>query len=113
MKNTHTLLDLTENDYQEDIIQRYMRWCENIAAKHHISLQSVMANSAIANYYFFQFRELEHEFAMSAELIYKKVGHTIIRNMYVEIMTQLYLSHPSALIEEAKKLRIENPPIWN
>lgn len=113
MNTTHQLLNLDKSVYESDNIERYMRWCENIAKSRGINIQMILANTAIANYYYFQFRELEHEFIMSARLIYGKVSHKIIRNMYNEIMYQLYANYPSALLDEAKKLKIENPPYAN
>ncbi|MGV9003987.1 hypothetical protein [Flavobacterium sp.] len=113
MKSTHQLLNLDKQVYDNDTIERYMRWCENISNIKMVCVQSIMANTAISNYYRYQFLELEHEFKSSAKLIYGKVSDKIIRNMYTEIIVQLYNSYPSALIEEAKKLKIENPPYAN
>lgn len=103
-------LGMTPQAYSEDKIERYMRWCENLSKTRNIYLQSVMANAAISNYYAAQFQEIESGFLTIAKKIERTADHKVLRNLYASMMTDLYLAFPGALLEDAKKLRIINPP---
>lgn len=106
-------LNMTPQEYNEDQIQRYMRWCENLSKTKNIQLQSAMANSAISNYYTAQFREIESGFLTIAKKIERTADYKVLRNLYASMMTDLYLAYPGALLEAAKNLNIENPPYAN
>lgn len=113
MKATHHYLQITPLEFQKDCFERYLRWCENIANKNNIDLQKIIANTAIANYYNAQFKELLHEFKMKACFLDGNVSLKLIRSTFAEVMCQLYVAYPGALIECANNLNIENPPYAN
>lgn len=112
-KPVHQLLNLSKEEYDQDVIQRYMRYCENLAKNHNLPLQSCLANSAINSYYNAQFMELEYSFLSVANRIANSVDYTVLRTIYATSMTQLYAAYPGALIQPARNLKIENPPYAN
>jgi hypothetical protein len=110
---THDLLRLSLAEYQQDCLERYMRWCINLSKKHKVSLQSIMANAKIANYYNAQFKEIESGFITTASLIFNRVSTEAIKDIFEEQMVDLYNAYPSALMEDAATLKIENQIILN
>lgn len=107
-KKIHQHLGLTQQEYEFDCYSQYMRWCQNLAKKQNVAFQSILANNAIANYYQSQFLELQHQFKLFAQ---RNDGHLDYEQMmknYEMIMVDIYTNYPSALVEAAKKLKIEN-----
>jgi len=108
-KQPHQYLGLTTDQYQMDCMSQFMRWCMNWAKKYNMPLQSLLANKSMAIYYSNQFLELEHNFMVVAQKLDGLVDYTIMLKNYDMIMVDIYTNYPSALIEEAKKMKIENP----
>jgi hypothetical protein len=108
-KQTHQYLGLSQEQYEEDCFLQYLRWCQNLAKNQNASLQCLLANSAMSNYYTVQFLELEHSFKIIAQRLDGLVDYEIMSRNYEMIMVDLYTNYPMALIEGAKKLKIENP----
>jgi hypothetical protein len=108
-KQPHQYLGLSQEQYEEDCFWQYWRWCNNLAKNHNASLQSLLANTAMSNYYSVQFLELEHSFKIIAQMLDGLVDYEIMSRNYEMIMVDLYTNYPMALIEAAKKLKIENP----
>lgn len=114
MKNTvtkqpHQYLGLTQEQYENDCLLQYMRWCQNLAKNHKTTLQHLLANTAMCNYYNAQFQELEHSFKVVAQRLDGLVDYEMMHRNYDMIMVDIYTNYPSALIEQAKKIKIENP----
>ena len=108
-KQPYQYLGLTQEQYEMDCIEQYMRWCMNWAKKYNMPFQALLANRAIANYYSSQFLELQHNFIVVASKLDGLVDYTIMLKNYDMIMVDIYTNYPMALIEDAKKLKIENP----
>ncbi|WP_395049436.1 hypothetical protein [Flavobacterium sp.] len=108
-KQPHQYLGLTQDEYDTDCMIQYMRWCQNMAKAHNVPLQSLLANRGMSNYYTAQFLELEHSFKIIAARLDGLVDTEIMNRNYEMIMVELYCNYPSALIEAAKRLKIENP----
>lgn len=107
-KHPHQYLGLTQEQYENDCFLQYMRWCQNLAKNHKVEFQSLLANTAISNYYTVQFLELEHAFKTVAQRLDGLVDHEIMLRNYDMIMVDIYVNYPKALIEAAKKLKIDN-----
>ena len=108
-KQTHQYLGLSEEQYENDCMLQYMRWCQNLAKNQNAPLQSLLANRPMSNYYMAQFLELEHSFKIIAQKLDGLVDYEIMSRNFEMIMVDLYTNYPKPLIEDAKKLRIENP----
>ena len=108
-KQPHEYLGLTLEQYDNDYVSQYIRWCQNLAKSHKVALQCLLANTAIHNYYRVQFLELEHSFKVVAQRLDGIVDHTIMLKNYDMIMVDIYTNYSPSLIKSAKKLKIENP----
>lgn len=108
MKKPNEYLNMTVQDYNDYKIELYMRWCLNISSKTGSSFQKNLANTAISNYFYTQFRENEHTFISAASKIEGVLDYNFMRQMLGTIMSDLFRTYPSALIEAAKNLKIEN-----
>ncbi len=109
LKPTHLYLGLTADEYETKRFEQYQRWCKNLAIAYRVSLQCLLANRAIANYYSDQFLELEHSFIIVAQRLDGVVNQAVLIENYNSIMMQIYKTYPKPLIAAAKKMRIENP----
>lgn len=107
-KQPHQYLGLTQEQYENDCFLQYMRWCQNLAKNHKVEFQSLLANTAMSNYYNVQFQELEHSFKVVAQRLDGLVDYEIMLRNYDMIMVDIYTNYPSALIQSAKKLNIDN-----
>jgi hypothetical protein len=108
-KQPHQYLGLSQDQYEMECMSQYMRWCQNVAKNHNTPLQCLLANRPMSNYYTTQFLELEHSFKVIAQRLDGLVDYTIMLKNYEMIMVDLYTNYPMALIEDARKIRIENP----
>lgn len=108
-KQPNEYLGLTLEQYENDCMSQYMRWCLNLAKKHNTEFQNLLANRSIVNYYNVQFLELEHNFIVIAKKLDGLVDYTIMLKNFDMIMVDIYTNYPMALIEAAKKMKIENP----
>lgn len=110
----HTLLNMTCEQFENDCMERYMRWTIFIAANYNkttgknIKFDCLLSNTALSNYYNVQFWELLHFFKVSGSKMHNHVSREIMRAHYCEVLTELYRNYPSALIEAAVALKIEN-----
>lgn len=107
-KQPHEYLGLTIEQYENDCMSQYMRWCLNLAKTHNTTAQHLLANTAMYNYYRGQFLELEHSFKVIAQRLDGLVDYEIMLRNYDMIMVDIYTNYPKALIEAAKKLKIDN-----
>ena len=107
-KQPHEYLGLTAEQYENDCISQYMRWCLNLSKAHKTEFQSLLANTAMYNYYRGQFLELEHSFKVIARRLDGLVDYTIMLKNYDMIMVDIYANYPIALIQAAKKIKIDN-----
>ena len=111
---THTLLNMTLEEYENDCFERYMRWCELMASaysqrqKKEVKPRCLISNSGMASYYQDQVRELLQFFNISASKMYNTVSYKLSRSHYCEVMAELSNNYPSALIEAAASVNIEN-----
>jgi len=88
--------------YADSNMERYIRWCQNLSNQTGISLQSIVANTAIANYYRTETERLEDVFLTQAKPIHGKVKYNLMRQIYGEIMIDIFKIYPKPLLEEAK-----------
>lgn len=107
-KTIAQILLMDPSAYVETNLERYMRWCQNIANQKGVPLQSILANTAIANYYRTEINRLESEFLREATPIKGLVKFSTMRTMYSEKLVQIFTVYPSPLIEQAKKMKIVN-----
>jgi hypothetical protein len=104
-KKLHTLLEMSQEEYYKLTFEKYMRWCEETSRKTGVSIQVIMANSKINSYYNYHYELLE----MQVELMLKvQVGMSLEQIKVIYNAGTFIQNYPSALIEEAKKLKIEN-----
>lgn len=108
------ILGLTQDEYWQRYIKRYMNWCIGRALKEFDGavnmqdLQKLMANAAINNYYTQQFRELEDQALSVLRPQFLAVTLDSARRIYEGIMIELFNHYPKPLIDAARKLKIVN-----
>lgn len=107
-KTISQILLMDQSTYVETNLERYIRWCQNIAQQKAVPLQTILANTAIANYYRTEFTRLESEFLREATPIKGLVKFSTMRAMYSEKVIQIFTIYPSPLIDAAKKVKIIN-----
>lgn len=108
-----TILNKDEVEFENIQIERYMRWCLNVANKTGVSLQTVMANTSVSKYYNYEFSKLESKFL---DIVHGKtqwLDPTALENMYNLIVVDMFKYYPTPLIEAAKNIKIENQIILN
>jgi hypothetical protein len=110
-KQAYEYMGLSKLQYEMNCMSQYLRWCMNWEKEFKIPLQCLLANRAMSNYYSAQFLELEHSFIIIAQKLDGLVDYEIMSRNFEMIMVDLYTNYPSGLIEDAKKVRIENPPL--
>ncbi len=108
-----TLLNIDEVEFDNIQMERYMRWCENVARIKGVPLQIILANTAVCNYYNAEFHKLEQKFLQIVGGKTKHIESKSLHEFYNVIVVDMYKYYPSALIDEAKKMGIENPPYTN
>ena len=111
MKTTiSTILKKDEVEFEEIQIARYMRWCINLSNKTGLTLQAILANTSISKYYNYEFSKLENRFRSLVHGKNQWLEPKALEDMYNIIVVDIFKIYPLPLIEEAKKLKIENPP---
>ncbi|WP_298307187.1 hypothetical protein [Flavobacterium sp.] len=102
------LLLIEQEVYNETNIERYLRWCQNLSNQTGIQLQSIVANTAISNYYRTETERLEDIFLTQAKPLHGKIKYSLMRQIYAEIMIDIFKIYPKPLLEAAKKVKIIN-----
>jgi hypothetical protein len=108
-----TILNKDEVEFDNLQMERYMRWCMNIALKNGIDLQIIIANSSINKYYNHEFSKLENKFLNLVNGKTKWLEPKALEDMYSIIVVDMFKIYPNPLIEEARKIKIENPSYVN
>lgn len=106
-KSTHQHLGISYKALDNYRFDLYSSYCANIAKKTNVEFQKLFANAALSNYFITQLQELESEFksfALRNPGISKK---QMIQN-YDIIVLEVHNHYPSALVEAANNLKIEN-----
>jgi hypothetical protein len=83
-----------------------MRWCEKWSNEFGIQLQSLMANTAICNWYNNWHEELEWKAYETLKPTFGKISRTMANTIYKTIMIELYTNYPKPLFDVAKKVNI-------
>lgn len=111
MKKSELLkhLNIDEVALENDYIEKYMRYCENLAIRFQLPYQNVLASRSISLWYNYELAKLENEACLMLEI--SKADWNEKRNIYARTLARIFVLHPSALIEELKKVEIVNPPI--
>jgi hypothetical protein len=108
-----TILNKDEVEFENLQIERYMRWCINVSNKTGVSLQTVIANAAVAKYYNHEFSKLENKFLNIVSGKTQWLEPKALEDMYNIIVVDMFKIYPTPLIEDARKIKIENPPYVN
>ena len=105
-----TILNKDEVEFENLQMERYMRWCINVSNKTGVSLQAVMANAAVSKYYNHEFGKLENKFLNIIDGKTQWLEPKALEDMYNVIVVDVFKFHPAPLVDEARKIKIENPP---
>lgn len=110
MKTISTILKKDEVEFDNIQMERYMRWCINLSHKTGVSLQSILANSSINSYYNLEFSKLENKFLNIITGKTQYLEPKALEDLYNIIVVDMFKHYPSPLVDEARKIKIENPP---
>jgi len=111
MKNLKTvpqLLQIEQEDYENQRLEIYFRWCIGFAKDKDADLQKLLANKAISTYWNYEFTKLEKEFVESASLIAGKKTKKQMAHIFVAITSTIVERFPMPLFESARQLSIIN-----
>lgn len=106
-KSIAQLLGFTEEQYYNEYVSRYMRWCLQFGITNE-HLQQIMANRAICNYYNEQHADLENQAYEILAPQDAKITIAMARRIYSDVMTDIFKAFPKPLIEAARRLSITN-----
>lgn len=106
-KPIHEHLLMPESEYNEYLVEYLLRWCQETERKTGVDFQIILANTLINNWYNTNFSRL-HDTALEALNNTFLLKYKQKRVIYASIIGELFVIYPSALITEAKKLKIEN-----
>lgn len=112
-KQISTLLEIDEVEFENLQTERYLRWCISVANRQCVPLQAVIANQSINNYYNYHFSKLQQNFLKLVNGKTKFLDKKALNEFYEIIIVDVFKNYPNALLEEAKKIKIENPPYAN
>lgn len=110
MKTIPQHLNILPSDYEDLMMQTYMRWCMDFCRNYQGDLQSLLANAALNRYFLTEYKKLEDEFVL---LISRYDGYSNITdsdkiNLYSQCTVQIFNRRCMPLINQAKTLKIEN-----
>ena len=105
MTPTHQLLQMTLEQYHDDVyIPAYIRWCMSVSVTE-TDLQQVMANSAVNHYYNQELGKCEAEFALLLS-DYPAATAADALKLYNRCTFELFNRRCQPLIALAKKTQI-------
>lgn len=100
-------LQIDEVDFENDYIERYMRFCNNLAIAKQLPFQNVLANSAISKWYDHEISKLQKEAIQLIQI--SKGSFNEKRKIYSQTLTRIFAIYPSALMDGLKDVKIINP----
>lgn len=106
VKEIHEILLITGEEYAKDYTDRYIRWCYDKAINETNDLQKIVSNSSINKWYNHEFDRLEQSFMEIATAQTGKISYKEMREIYAEIVVQIFPKYPNPLLESARKLNI-------
>lgn len=96
----------TPQIYETQFYELWLRWAINLSHNDQ-TLQMVLANAAIFNYYQTELYKCEDEFLRLISR-YEGISHRDASNLYAKCTYALFSRHPKGLIEAARKIQIIN-----
>lgn len=106
-KTIHEHLLMPEAEYNLYLLEHLLRWCQETERKTGVDFQMILANTLINNWYNTNFDKL-HNTALNVLKNSEPLKYTQKRTIYASIISELFVIYPSALITEAKRIKIEN-----
>jgi len=109
IKPINELIGMTPEQYENFILERYMRWCESKCdPKHPDDFQKFLANKSLSSWFIDEYARLESEFAKMVANTHSYLKLPQIKSLYSTITVQAYEHYPKPLIEAARKIKIIN-----
>lgn len=105
MKPIHQLLNITQDNYQDRIMSRYIQWC-SLNSSDDQDCQKFLANGPIFGWWLQEFRKLERQFREDAEPYIGRADNRIIQQLYIETVLKIRDFYPRALMQTARKTNI-------
>ncbi len=102
------ILKVDEVEFENANYEKYIRWCMNVSVKGFAPLQTVIANGPISKYYNHELKKLQNNFLNLIEGKTKYLEQKAINDLYEIIVVDIFKHYPSALVEAAKNIKIEN-----
>ena len=107
------ILKVDEVEFENANYAKYLRWCMNVSVKGFAPLQNVIANGPISKYYNHELQKLQNNFLELVKGKTQFLDQKAINDLYEIIVVDIFKHYPSALIEQAKNIKIENQIILN
>jgi len=108
-KPINELLNMTPEQYEDFVFERYMRWCESKCdPRRPNDLQQLLANKSLSSWFINEFSKLENDFAKMVTNTHSYLKPPQINSLYNAITVQAYEHFPKPLIEAARKIKIIN-----
>ena len=105
-----TILDITEDQYWNSYVKRYMNWLQSYCAKTDTDFQKIWANTAINGWYTRWHEDLEVQAIENLKDQYQAITIDKVRQIYDVFMLDVFKSYPKHLFDTARKLEIVNDP---
>lgn len=108
MKQIHELLEMTPEQYEDFIFERYMRWCESKCEKKEKDIQKLIANSKLSAWFMNEFSERENTFLNMVKNTHQFLKPIQIRSVFSNVTIDIYDHYPKPLIDAAQKINLIN-----
>lgn len=107
-KTLFELLSVTKEQYEDQVLLMYMRWCMDFSLNYTTELQKIVANSAINAYFLNELKKIEAEFMEQMQPYQNEDTITPIdaKATYFKSTVQMFNRYPKALLADAKKMNL-------
>ena len=102
-------LRIDEVEVENSYFETYMRYCLDLSIRFNLYYQNVLANRSVSLWYRNEFQKLEKEAISMLDLSQGDLKEK--RTLYASVTARIFARHPSALLDELKKVEIINPSI--
>jgi hypothetical protein len=107
-KQLITVLQYDEVEFENMRIERFLRWCMSISSRRQVPLQAIMANTSISKYYNHELGKLENNFLQLVKGKTDFLEQKALREFYEIIIVDVFKHYPDALLEQCRKINIDN-----
>lgn len=107
-KEIITILQVDEVEFENLRIERYLRWCMSISSRRQVPLQAIMANTSISKYYNAELSKLEKNFLQLVKGKTSFLDKKALKEFYEIIVVDVFKHYPDVLLQECRKIKIEN-----